>query len=656
MSGKDIIKANSSSLFKELDIFGVGYNFLVDGKNKKKTVGGALLSILYGFIFIALFFGFGMDLYQRKRPKVSFSTVIGEYHEIPLSNKNFTYAYRVEDSVGKLVTDESIIYHNVHYFKFTLVDGEWVNDFENILPNKRCREVAYTEEKEKYYNISLNDWYCIDFDNVTLGGNWDGNFLHGFQINTNQCSNSTDRTNCSSQDVIKHSFQSDLTSSNYFYSDMSLEVLASMDDFESPLKTNLVNRYDILSLALTKRKVQTFKATKMINDVGWFFSEVNEFFMASSDTLTTDFSFKDIWSQDIVYSQFLYFGKKTETFNRSYTKIQEIFAAIGGFSKFFYYAISLFYYATMKVYRNLFLMNNIFFDNNEEENFVQQNNLKRNSQSGLNLKMGANKPYSHDDIKDKNLHLNNSTQNILLNHNVQIDNYLKDYQNNPPHTSKNNNTSLDNKFGPNSFPNQNPNKININFPHVGGNQNNPCDNIISNPVNLSNSGLDYQNIQTFVLNNLNSLEIKKRILPNNKITFLDYVKYRICIKQKSKKILVPAKLKSYVLYEKYFEHKMDILSYFDLHNQFKQFMKLFLDKEDRKLIKATPAKLNKNKSYRISSNSELVEINVPKISLPRQIVDLKQDSKCESGFISHSLGQESETNPHHNIQEGVLTK
>jgi hypothetical protein len=292
MSKNQKITANSN-LLNYLDIFGVSYNFLVEGGNKKKTIGGAILSIIYGFLFIGLFFGFGIDLYQRKRPKVSFSTVIDNYKEIPLSNNNFTYAYRVEDQLGKMITDESLIYNIVAYFKFSLVNGTWIQDFQKFLDIKKCRDLTNIKEKENYYNTSLHDWNCIDFDNITLGGNWDGNFVYGILINTYQCSNLTNNRNCYSQDFIKKSFQNDLTSNNLFFSQMSMEVLPSMDDFENPLKTTLVNNYQILNLGLTKRKVNTFKSTKMKNDVGWFFSDVNEFSLSCGDSILDDFSFKD---------------------------------------------------------------------------------------------------------------------------------------------------------------------------------------------------------------------------------------------------------------------------------------------------------------------------------------------------------------------------
>ncbi len=89
-----------------------------------------------------------------------------------------------------------------------------------------------------------------------------------------------------------------------------MEILASMDDFENPLKTSLVNHYELLNLGLTKRKVQTFKSNKMIDDVGWFFSDEKIFSLSSSDTISSDFTFKDPWKQDILYAQFLYYGKR----------------------------------------------------------------------------------------------------------------------------------------------------------------------------------------------------------------------------------------------------------------------------------------------------------------------------------------------------------
>ena len=88
----------NSSFLLNIDVFGIGYNFQVNGRDKFKTLSGVIMTIFYAIIFSALFMGFGIDLYQRKRPKVSSNTKIQDFEEIPLSNKNFTYAYRIEDT------------------------------------------------------------------------------------------------------------------------------------------------------------------------------------------------------------------------------------------------------------------------------------------------------------------------------------------------------------------------------------------------------------------------------------------------------------------------------------------------------------------------------------------------------------------------------
>ena len=256
---------HKQSIFTKIDIFGIGYNFLINGESNYKTSTGSFLTLLYAVISVALFFGFGMDLYQRKRPKVSLNSQVGEYSKVMLSNQNFTYAYRVEDRHGLIVTDRSLVYQQVIYYHVELVNGVWTQVFLTVPENKRCRELPYVSEKEQMYNISLENWYCIDFDNITMGGNWDGNFAYGYLINTMQCSSLNGDTNCMSQKDMQTNFQDELTSGNLFFSDLSIEVLPSMDDFEHPLRTSLVNRYEMLSLDLTKRKVQTFQFTSVIN-------------------------------------------------------------------------------------------------------------------------------------------------------------------------------------------------------------------------------------------------------------------------------------------------------------------------------------------------------------------------------------------------------
>ena len=342
-------------LLLNCDIFGLQYQFLRDGNIKKKTKIGVLLTIIYLIIVIALFFGFGIDLYTRKNPKVSFNSVIKSYEEKNLTNNQFFFAYRIENINGIQVMDDSIINLNLMNFKYEMVDGEWQIVKANWdLPNTRCSNILNISEKERYYNISLKNWFCIDFNNQTMGGNWDGDFVNFnkitkkysffvnfFTIAVRQCVNSTANNNtCQSQDNILKSFRSD-TAANYLFSYLYMEAMPNLDDFNEPIKSTLINRYEMLDTKIIKKHVHTFKQTNVNDDRGWIFSDVDLKFIYASDNLLTDFTLKDENKESLVFGYFMYFGKRYEVYNRTYMKVQEVIASIGGFSKFFHLFVSL---------------------------------------------------------------------------------------------------------------------------------------------------------------------------------------------------------------------------------------------------------------------------------------------------------------------------
>jgi hypothetical protein len=235
------------SYFKKLDVLGTEYSFLIDGKRNYKTAMGAFLTLFYIFFVVALFFAFGVDLYQRKNPKVSLNSQNFPYEPIKLSNKNFTYAYRVDDIDGIMQTDESIIQSKVHYFSYENINGSWVATFESSRAPQRCHDFPEYLEKENKYNISLQSWFCVDFDNYTWGGDWDANFLNYFEITVNQCMNSSSDITCASQETINKQFYSDISGGNLFFSDLSLYVEPAINNYNKPISTTLVSRYQMLS-------------------------------------------------------------------------------------------------------------------------------------------------------------------------------------------------------------------------------------------------------------------------------------------------------------------------------------------------------------------------------------------------------------------------
>jgi hypothetical protein len=333
------------SLISKLDTSGIGYTFLINGRQKYRTTTGGILMITNLIIVIALFSGFGLDLFYRKNAKVSFNSSIIPYKNISLSSNNFIFAYRMEDYGGLVLSNDTIAYLEIYYSYYEIINGIWeVLAYKNFKP-KKCSQLPNIEERERYYNISLTHWYCLDFDSevTSMGGNWDGNFLNKLEVYMKQCTNSTDRGDCLPMDTLEQLFYNNKSSSNYFFSYMYLETLPTMDDFKEPLKSTLINKYEMVHLKLTKRNIQIFKRVEVENDKGWFFTERDTLSTLSSDKIHTDITIKDEVNQDILFTYLMYFGNRLDVYNRSYTKVQEVIANIGGFSKFFYSVLALLY-------------------------------------------------------------------------------------------------------------------------------------------------------------------------------------------------------------------------------------------------------------------------------------------------------------------------
>jgi hypothetical protein len=537
-------------ILNKVDSFGVNYNFQINTKDKFQTSLGALFTIFLYLVICILFIQFGADVYKRTKPKVSLNTDIGEYKEIQLSNKNFTYAYRIEDQNGLQMIDDSKFHQRVIYHHFKIINGSWKNIFDKYLPRKKCSEISNYKEKEEYFNISLESWNCIDFDNITLGGNWDGNFNYGLEVNTRQCQNGTSVI-CSPQEEINKLFSPEDQGNRIFYSELSMEVYPSMDDYNAPLKTHLVNNYELLNIGLNKRNVKTYKTTQIINDVGWFFPEyLNQDLIISTDTSMNDFTFKNPEKSSQLYDQFIYLGRKLDTYNRSYYKIQEAVAAVGGFSRIIYIVLNFMFYYAAQTYRYLFLLSNLFYESEETKkcntNFRSVSNNLNNSHL-----------FNNSDMNNLNLFKNEFNKEKFL-------------------------------INPNNI--QTKNKL-----------------VINNEVEVK---ADYSNLVNIKSENKNDIVNNKKVLTNLqlnsakkpiKIFYKDYFKYKYCC-IKNKNQVVNNHLRMIKDYQAYFSRCLDILTYLNTLNEFKNLKQMLLDDHHRDMIETKKHKIKEKFSSSLNES------------------------------------------------------
>ena len=320
-------------------MFGLKFELLKDGQKILKTRTGAKFTFLYFIIILGMFFFFGIDLYLRKNPKVSVNNIVSDdYENLYLNNSNATLAFRIENINGQFYDNNTIL----QGFNLTIQSlklnslGQWLLLNETPVQLIMCTDLSNIDEIQENYNRDLTSWYCIDFDDIKyLGGNWDGNFIRFLQIDVLQCTNSTFNNNsCAPLDIIKTEINNDVTHNQLFFSYLFMRGIAKVSNVSYPIATTLSNIYDSLDVRVTKRKYQTYKQIQLDSDNGWIFPQIDKSIVYCIDNEISDFVLKDAENNNLLHRMTIYFGKNKDSYSRSFMKIQEVIAQIGGFSKF----------------------------------------------------------------------------------------------------------------------------------------------------------------------------------------------------------------------------------------------------------------------------------------------------------------------------------
>ena len=173
-----------------------------------------------------------------------------------------------------------------------------------------------------------------------------------------------------------------------------------MSNISDPFSAILVNSYDTIELSVTKRKFQIYKSSEIQDDIGWIFPNVNvTSFPSSLDYEFSDFTLKEI-NDPLLHRFLMYFGKNKDVYKRSYTKIQEIFGQIGGFSNFFYLIILYIYDLMRGSFKNKEIIKRIHLDHSHfrnKINSIHENQLQVKSNN-------IQKSEINSEISFKNIH------------------------------------------------------------------------------------------------------------------------------------------------------------------------------------------------------------------------------------------------------------
>ena len=322
---------------KYCDFFGIKYNFFTEGKPKLYTLLGGILSIISIIICLLVFFSITSEDIRRNNPTITTSTIHSEgYKKIKFGKEKIWLPWRIVDYHNTYVNHTGLIYPIIFYYY-----GQRKNITEpfdlhhQLLKYKLCNETSMAEKPEFYQmDVPLNQLYCVDMDDIEMGGSWISNFLNYIEMDLYLCENGIDYDGnsslCTTRDsIINKTGLNNSLKAEFFYPVVQFQP----NNIKTPVIVLYRQYFYHISIFSTKIHRLFLQEHILMDDLGWMTSSITNstywgFSRLSGDSyaLTDTRDLYNEGSTSRIYSINLYLEPGIILYSRKYKKILLIIA------------------------------------------------------------------------------------------------------------------------------------------------------------------------------------------------------------------------------------------------------------------------------------------------------------------------------------------
>ncbi len=315
--------------FKQIDMYGPIFTFTVFHSRHYKTIIGGILTIISIILILLLCFLSGKDFFFKENPKVLISNEKPtKYTIFNLTQNDLLLAWRINDINGNEVNLTGKLYPIFYYFSIerSSISRKIISSNRINLKYSKCN---YTRRSELDWLSDLNDYYCVDFSNLSFGGASENSFFYYFSIYISYCENGINynESKCSSlndlNSFIDNQWEFELIYPEYYF---------QPNDLSKPLKISYSSYQQTLTKNLQKKDVFTFQNVQFKDDKGILFSDITNTNVIALSSYTSDYFLvedENLVSEgknSFIYYCDFYMSKDFIQYSRSYLKIQDIIA------------------------------------------------------------------------------------------------------------------------------------------------------------------------------------------------------------------------------------------------------------------------------------------------------------------------------------------
>ena len=173
------------TVLKYMDLFGSKFTFYTQENPKLYTPLGGLLSLLCIITSCFIFIYPNLEYFKQKKP-ILYNAIISEgQHKIKFGEEKIWLPWCITNYNSEFNNYTNQLYPIINYYyreNITEKNGYVLKSKQ--LSYKLCNETSMINKPDFYYlDKPLNELYCIDMDDLLMGGSFDNNFLYYVEFN-----------------------------------------------------------------------------------------------------------------------------------------------------------------------------------------------------------------------------------------------------------------------------------------------------------------------------------------------------------------------------------------------------------------------------------------------------------------------------------------
>ena len=194
-------------IFKYFDFFGTNFTFYIEKHRKFYTNLGGILSLLSFLIGLIVFIFINLEEFLHKNPISTTSTSEEEYKNIKSGEEKIWIPWRIRDFGGKTINHVDLLYPIIFYYQGNR-NGTYMDVNYRYIDYKLCNETLMRNNSETFIlDINLDQLFCIDMEDLEVGGSWDADFLNLVTLDLYNCKDGINydenNPNCTTYDKIE---------------------------------------------------------------------------------------------------------------------------------------------------------------------------------------------------------------------------------------------------------------------------------------------------------------------------------------------------------------------------------------------------------------------------------------------------------------------